>query len=186
MKYIVKSEKIEIPKGVTVEVKSRVVSVKGPKGTLVKSFKHIKAEVEVNKKENAVYIHIYMTTYKQGAVLFTLRSHIYNMIQGVSTGYRYKMHEVHKYFPIDLQVKDNSVHIIKYLGQRDIKVIPLPEGIKGSKNPKDAGEIYLDGCDNELLGQTCSKIYQSCYPKNKDIRKFLDGIFISERGLNEA
>ena len=109
MKYIVKSEKIEIPKGVTVDVKSRVVTVKGPKGTLVKSFKHIKAEVEVDKKEHAVHIHIYMTTYKQGAVLFTLRTHINNMIQGVSTGFRYKMHEVHKHFPIDLQLKDNAV-----------------------------------------------------------------------------
>lgn len=183
MKYIIKTDEIEIPKGVTVDAKARVVTVKGPKGTLVKSFKHIKAEIEVDKKENKIRIHIYMTSYKQGAVLNTLRTHIKNMINGVTSGYRYKMHEVHKHFPIDLQIKDNAVQIIKYLGQRDVKVIPLPEGIKGSKNPKDAGEIYLDGCDNELLGQTCSKIFQSCFPKDKDIRKFLDGIFVSEKSL---
>ena len=66
-----------------------------------------------------------MNTYKQGAILYTLRSHITNMIKGVTSGFRYKMHEVHKHFPIDLQVKDNAVNIIKYLGQRDVKVIPL-------------------------------------------------------------
>ena len=141
MKYILKTEKIVIPKGVTVTSKARVLVVKGPKGTLTKSFKHIKAEIVVHEekdehtgeKQNVVRINIYMNTYKQGAILYTLRSHINNMIKGVTSGFRYKMHEVHKHFPIDLQVKDNAVNIIKYLGQRDIKVIPLPEGITCQK-----------------------------------------------------
>ena len=46
MKFIIKTEKIVIPTGVTVESKARVVTIKGPKGTLKKSFKHIKAEIE--------------------------------------------------------------------------------------------------------------------------------------------
>ena len=193
MKYILKSEKIVIPDKVTVESKARVVTVKGPKGTLKKSFKHIKAEIEVKKEknehtgamENVVRINIYMNTYKQSAVLYTLRTHINNMIKGVTSGFRYKMHEVHKHFPIDLQIKDNAVNIIKYLGQRDVKVIPIPEGIKCTKNPKNPSELWFDGIDCDLLGCTCSKVFQSCYPKNKDIRKFLDGVFISERSLLE-
>ena len=193
MKYILKTEKIVIPAGVTVEVKARVVTVKGPKGSLKKSFKHIKAEIEVKKEknehthemENVVRVNVYMNSYKQSAVLYTLRSHITNLIKGVTSGFRYKMHEVHKHFPIDLQIKDNAVNIIKYLGQRDIKVIPIPEGIKCTKNPKDPSELWFDGIDPDLLGCTCSKVFQSCYPKNKDIRKFLDGVFISERTLLE-
>ena len=121
MKYIIKTEKIIIPEGVTVTAKARVVTVKGPKGTLTKSFKHIKAEILVHKEtdehtketHDVVRINIYMNTYKQGAILYTLRSHINNMIKGVTSGFRYKMHEVHKHFPIDLQVKDNAVNIIK-------------------------------------------------------------------------
>ena len=191
MKYILKTEKIVIPAGVTVESRARVVTVKGPKGTLKKSFKHIKAEIEVKKEENehthevenVVRVNIYMNTYKQSAILYTLRTHINNMIKGVTNGFRYKMHEVHKHFPIDLQIKDNAVNIIKYLGQRDIKVIPIPEGITCTKNPKDPSELWFDGIDCDLLGCTCSKVFQSCYPKNKDIRKFLDGVFISERSL---
>jgi len=193
MKYILKTEKIVIPAGVTVEVKARVVTVKGPKGSLTKSFKHIKAEIEVKKEknehthemENVVRVNVYMNSYKQSAVLYTLRSHITNLIKGVTSGFRYKMHEVHKHFPIDLQIKDNAVNIIKYLGQRDIKVIPIPEGIRCTKNPKDPSELWFDGIDPDLLGCTCSKVFQSCYPKNKDIRKFLDGVFISERTLLE-
>ena len=52
MKYILKTEKIVIPKGVTVTSKARVVTVKGPKGTLTKSFKHIKAEIIVKKEQD--------------------------------------------------------------------------------------------------------------------------------------
>ena len=148
MKYILKTEKIVIPKGVTVTSKARVVTVKGPKGTVTKSFKHIKAEILVHEevdehtkeKHNVVRINIYMNTYKQGAILYTL-------------------------------------------GQRDVKVIPLPEGVSCQKNPKNPSELWFDGIDCDQLGCTCSKVFQSCYPKDKDIRKFLDGIFISERGL---
>ena len=52
MKYIIKTEKIVIPTGVTVTSKARVVTVKGPKGTLTKSFKHIKAEIIVKKEKD--------------------------------------------------------------------------------------------------------------------------------------
>ena len=191
MKYILKTEKIVIPSGVTVTSKASSNNAMNPHPVTTKSFKHIKAEIIVKKeqdehtKENqdVVRINIYMNTYKQGAILYTLRSHINNMIKGVTSGFRYKMHEVHKHFPIDLQVKDNAVNIIKYLGQRDIKVIPLPEGITCQKNPKNPSELWFDGIDCDQLGCTCSKVFQSCYPKDKDIRKFLDGIFISERGL---
>ena len=52
MKYILKTEKIVIPSRVTVTSKARVITVKGPKGTLTKSFKHIKAEIIVHKEQD--------------------------------------------------------------------------------------------------------------------------------------
>ena len=54
MKYILKTEKIVIPAGVTVDCKARVVTVKGPKGTLKKSFKHIRAEIIVQKESTNI------------------------------------------------------------------------------------------------------------------------------------
>ena len=41
MKYILKTEKIVIPEGVTVDCKARVITVKGPKGTLKKKILNI-------------------------------------------------------------------------------------------------------------------------------------------------
>ena len=39
----------QVPEGVTVSVEHRVVTVKGPRGELVRDFKHIRAEIEVVK-----------------------------------------------------------------------------------------------------------------------------------------
>lgn len=179
MKYIIKDTKVQIPKGCTVSVKSRVVTVKGPKGTLSKSFKHIKVEITVEKDE--VHVKIYMNTYKQSSVLHTVATHIKNMLNGVTNGFRYKMHEVHKHFPIDLQVKNNAVQIVKFLGGRDVKIIPLLDGVTAKKNPKDAGELWFEGIDVDKIALTCSRVFQSCTAKMKDRRKFLDGIFTSDK-----
>ena len=190
MKYIVKTAVVHIPKGCTIEVKARTVTVKGKKGTLTKSFKHVKVDMELTQnketKEQELHLHIYMNTYRQSSILHTIATHIRNMVNGVTNGFRYKMHEVHKHFPIDLQVVNGNLQIIKFLGGRDVKMIPLGEGVTCKKNPKDAGELWFEGSDVDQIGLTCSRIYQSCAAKNKDRRKFLDGIFTSEKQVIEA
>ena len=39
VKLTLKKDRVEVPDDVTLEIKSRIISVKGPKGELVKSFK---------------------------------------------------------------------------------------------------------------------------------------------------
>ena len=43
-------------------------------------------------------------------------------------------------------------------------------------------ELIIEGTDIELTSRTCALIHQICLVKNKDIRKFLDGIYVSEKG----
>ena len=121
MKYLQKTEIIDIPSGVKVTAKSRVVTVKGPRGEITKQFKHVKIEIEV--KDNKIYVHTYMTTYKQSAILYTIASHIKNMIKGVTVGFRYKMHTVKKHFPIEVGIKDGAVEIGRFLGERNVKTV---------------------------------------------------------------
>ena len=179
MKYLIKSEKIEIPKGVTVTAKSRVITVKGPKGTVTKNFRHIKAEIDI--KENEILIHTYMTTYKQSAILYTIASHIKNMIKGVTVGFRYKMHTVKKHFPIEVAIQDGKVEIGRFLGERSVKVVPLLDGVTCKKNEKDNDELWFDGIDIDKVSLTCAHVFQSCTVHDKDRRKFLDGIYVSEK-----
>jgi large subunit ribosomal protein L9e len=41
--------------------------------------------------------------------------------------------------------------------------------------------IPVEGNDVQNVSQSAASIHTSCLVKNKDIRKFLDGIYVSER-----
>ena len=48
MKQIVTNQTVKIPEGLTVTVKSRLVTVKGPRGVLKRSFKHLALDIRVS------------------------------------------------------------------------------------------------------------------------------------------
>ena len=48
-----------------------------------------------------------------------------------------------------------------------------------SSDVKD--EVQISGNDVDKVSLSASQIYDSCKVRNKDIRKFLDGVYISER-----
>jgi large subunit ribosomal protein L9e len=56
MKYISQERDIVIPEEVTVTVKSRVVTVTGPRGTLVKNLAHVPMELVQGKKTLTVKV----------------------------------------------------------------------------------------------------------------------------------
>ena len=91
------------------------------------------------------------------------------------------MHLVKKHFPINFDIEGEHVKIGRFLGERKVKGIKLLEGVKCSKNEKNNEEIYFDGNDIEKVSLTCSLVYQSCKIINKDVRKFLDGIYVNEK-----
>ncbi len=99
---------------VSVEVKSREVTVKGPKGTLSRSFKHL--SVDIQKVEGGLKVDLWFGTRQNVATIRTVCSHIENMITGVTKGYKYKMRFCYAHFPI-------NVSCVKEAG-KDIEVIP--------------------------------------------------------------
>ena len=52
--------------------------------------------------------------------------------------------------------------------------------ISESKAQKD--ELILEGTDIENVSQSAASIQGACRVRNKDIRKFLDGVYVSEKG----
>ena len=76
---------------------------------------------------------------------------------------------------------------INFLGEKLIRRVQMAEGVdvEASKNVKD--ELVLTGNSLENVSQSAADIQQICRVRNKDIRKFLDGIYVSERGnIEEA
>ncbi len=163
--------------------------VKGKRGTVTKSFKHLRIEIvpgeEVNPTTKKVVkfldVSTYMTTYKQSAILYTVASHIRNMFKGVTVGYRYKMHIVKKHFPIEIKINPDSIEIGRFLGERIVKVVKLLDGVTCQKNDKNNEELWFDGIDIDKVSLTCAHVYQTCAVHDKDKRKFLDGIYVNEK-----
>ena len=68
---------------VTLSVKSRIVTVKGKRGTLVKSFKHLNIEMAKVGK-NRLRIDIWFANRKELACLNTVVGHLKNLFKGVT------------------------------------------------------------------------------------------------------
>ena len=67
---------------VEVSIKSRVVTVKGPRGTLTKSFQHMDLEI-VKVGKNKLRVDVWFAKRKQLACVKTICSHIENLFKGV-------------------------------------------------------------------------------------------------------
>ncbi|KDE05705.1 60S ribosomal protein L9-A [Microbotryum lychnidis-dioicae p1A1 Lamole] len=190
MKQIYKEEELVIPEGVKVAIKARIITVTGPRGTLQKNLQHVDMSMRVTvpseravKPQHKVKLVVWHGGRKHVACLRTVRSAIENMIQGVRYGFLYKMRLVYAHFPINaiISADKTSVEIRNFLGEKIVRNIPMLEGvtIEESKNVKD--ELLLAGNDIDKVSQSAAAIHGSCLVKNKDIRKFLDGIYVSEK-----
>ncbi|KYR00348.1 60S ribosomal protein L9 [Tieghemostelium lacteum] len=184
MKHIKSSKTVKIPKGVTVDVKGRSVKVTGPRGVLKRDFGHLSVDIQkVGTSE--ITIDLWFGNRKQIACIKTVASIIENLITGVTKGFEYKMRFVYAHFPINVTVVDGgkTVEIRNFFGEKIVRKIPLLEGITCIRSEKVKDEIVLTGNDLENLSQSCANIQLRSVIKYKDVRKFLDGIYVSERNV---
>ena len=191
MKFLLTEEFVKIPDGVKVSVKARVVTIEGPRGKIVKNFKHVACDFKTAtlnlkaRKGKHVHIQMWFGRYKQTCQVNTLAGIIKNMFIGVTKGFVYKMRTVNNHFPINAGIaKDGkSIEIKNYLGGKARFNIKLFEGCKveNSKFLKD--ELIFTGIDNQGLAQSCAQISQCCDIGRKDDRKFLDGVYVQYKGL---
>lgn len=64
-----------------------------------------------------------------------------------------------------------------------VRRVPMLEGVSIIMSTAQKDELILTGNDINNVSQSAASIQQSTAVKNKDIRKFLDGIYVSESGL---
>ncbi|MCJ1311485.1 60S ribosomal protein L9A [Agyrium rufum] len=186
MRFIHSQESLTIPDGVKVHIKSRLVIVEGPRGRLTKNLSHLSVNFNQPLK-NTINIELHHGARKGVATLRTVKTLINNLIIGVTKGFKYKMRYVYAHFPINVNLEKNEdglyeVDIRNFLGEKIVRKVTLQDGvdIEASKNQKD--ELQLTGNSLENVSQSCADIQQICRVRNKDIRKFLDGIYVSEKG----
>ncbi|EGO52908.1 60S ribosomal protein L9 [Neurospora tetrasperma FGSC 2508] len=187
MRYIHSEETLEVPENVKVSIKSRIVTVEGPRGKLVKDLSHIAVNFSVIKK-GIIGLEIHHGNRKNVAALRTVRTIINNLIIGVTKGFKYKMRYVYAHFPINVNVEKNAetgnfeVEIRNFIGEKIVRRVVMQPGVDVEISKAQKDELVLSGNSLEGVSQSAADIQQICRVRNKDIRKFLDGIYVSEKG----
>jgi len=182
MKTILSSRFVQIPENVEIGIKARTVTVKGPRGTLTRNFKHLNVELKrVSKKK--IRVNKWFGSRKELSCVRTICTHIENMIKGVTLGFKYKMRCVYAHFPINCAIQEENklLEVRNFLGEKFVRRVYMKDGVTVTASPKVKDELILEGNDIELVSQSAALVQQSTTVRNKDIRKFLDGIYVSEK-----
>eukprot|EP00922_Rhytidocystis_sp_ex-Travisia-forbesii_P019718 GHVS01029134.1.p1 GENE.GHVS01029134.1~~GHVS01029134.1.p1 ORF type:complete len:191 (-),score=20.19 GHVS01029134.1:318-890(-) len=184
MKNLYGSQTITIPEGVTVKIHSRVVQVKGKYGDLTRSFRYLPVDVKLIAGGAKIKVEMWFERTLRQASLRTLCTHISNMFTGVTKKYQYKMRFVYAHFPINSNITDEgaTIEIRNFLGEKRVRIVKMLPGVKVDRSANVKDEIIITGQDVELVSRSAALIHQSTLVKRKDIRKFLDGIYVSEKG----
>jgi large subunit ribosomal protein L6 len=167
---------VEIPENVEGTLDGRVVTIKGEKGELTRDFSH--APIKIHLDGKTVTVQASWPRKKEAALVGTVRSHIQNMIKGVTTGFTYKLKIVFSHFPITVKVVGNHLTITNFTGERN----PRKAKIMGETKVILKGEdIIVQGISLDDVSQTAANIQNSTKIKSKDPRVFLDGIYVYEK-----
>lgn len=169
-------ETLDIPKGVSIVLKKRMLHFDGPLGKTHKNFRAIPVDIKVS--DDKITIKAQGKRKRDYAILHTARSIIRNICEGLIIGYTIKMKIVFAHFPITVKTDNGMVLIENFQGEHaartakivgDVKVVPKGEDVILT------GRVWTD------VTQTAANIEQHTKVKNKDHRVFLDGIYAYEK-----
>ena len=164
---------VEIPEELDLKLDGRRVTVSGGKGEVVRDFSHTRLEMAL--EGNQLRVWAVNPKKRESSLVNTISTHVRNMIKGVTEGFTYKLKIVFVHFPMTVRVQGRKVMIQNFLGERR----PREADIMGSARVSVKGDdVIVEGVDIEDVGQTAANIQRATKIRRKDLRKFLDGIYV--------
>jgi large subunit ribosomal protein L6 len=145
---------ISLPPKVEVKVASdNIVTVKGPKGTLMQK---VDPEIQVNIEDGQVIVNRPTDQKRHRALHGLYRALINNMVHGVNEGYLSQMELV----GVGYRVENQGNLVTFTVGYSHPIIFSIPEEIKVTTGMEKGSPPYikLECIDKELLGQVCAKI----------------------------
>lgn len=155
---------VQLPKGVTVNIRGHEIEVTGGKGTLKRD---LNPQVKVEVVNGTIRVSAMGDGREGGALQGLTRTLINNMMVGVTSGYTRVLEISGVGYRAD--VKGQILHLS--LGYSHPVEFKLPEGIAASVDKQN--RITLTCIDKELLGQIAAKIraFRRCDPyKGKGVK----------------
>ncbi|HKI76620.1 MAG TPA: 50S ribosomal protein L6 [Candidatus Bathyarchaeia archaeon] len=170
---------VSIPDQVSVQIEGRTVKVKGPLGSLQEDLSHLPVSIDVD--DNKVRLETSWPRKREIGMLGTAAAHVRNMLKGVTQGYRYELRTVYAHFPVTVKVDEKAkvLKIENFTGEKTPRYAKIVEGVKVDVKGED---ISVEGIDLKSVSQTAANIQDSTKIKKKDLRVFLDGIYVSGKG----
>ena len=165
-------EEVKVPEGVEVKLTGKTVEVSGPKGKLTRTFDI--PGIGLKREGESIVVEATLPRRKQHAAVGAIKSHLLNMMKGVTEGFTYKLRIVYAHFPITVKVEDKRALIHNFLGERSPRVAKIVGDV--NVQVKD-DEIIVEGINKEEVGQTAFNLEQATYVKRRDPRTFQDGIY---------
>ncbi|MCA9477532.1 MAG: 50S ribosomal protein L6 [Nanoarchaeota archaeon] len=169
-------ETIPLPEGVSASFDESIVTVKGAKGEVSRSFLHPKIDVKVTA--DAVEFSVKRYSKAEKKMLNTFIAHLSNMFKGSMEGHEYKLKICSGHFPMNVSLKGNELEVKNFIGEAVPRKIAFKEGVEVKM---DGDIITVKGLDKELTGQTAASIEKLTRRNGFDRRIFQDGIYIIEK-----
>ncbi|XP_061015112.1 large ribosomal subunit protein uL6-like [Dama dama] len=157
-------------------LKGRTATGKGPRGTRWRDFNHINVAFSLlGEKKKRLQVDKWWGNKKELVTVCTICSRVQNMIKSVTLGFCYKMRSVCAHFPIDVAIQENGslAEIENFGSEKYIHRVQMRPDIAYLVPQAQEDELSLEGNHMELVSDSAS---------HKNIRKVLDGIYVSEKG----
>jgi large subunit ribosomal protein L6 len=159
---------IAIPEGVTVDIKGSEVTVKGPKGELIRRFD---PDMAIKLEDGEIVVERPTDLRHHRAIHGLTRALVNNMVTGVSEGYEIRLQIIGTGYRAEMQGEELKLS----LGfSHDVIVVP-PPSIKFEVEDRGA-LVIITSINKELIGQVAADIRKLRPPepyKGKGVR-YLD------------
>jgi len=165
---------LKLPSEANASFNGKFLTIKTSKAEIKKEFANYR--VEIQAKDNKIVLVGKPNTRKTMSVVKTAIANIKNMVEGALYGYKVHMKIVYSHFPITTQV-DKDIFLVKnYLGEKFPRKATIREGVKIENKGAD---ITVTGYNKDNVTQTASSVEQMVRIKDKDIRRYQDGVYIT-------
>ncbi len=171
---------IDLPEGITAEVRENTISVKGAGKEATRQLKT--NGISFKKENNSIVVIGKPSSRKINAVVNTIASHINNMVSGLENEYVYKLVVVYSHFPMNVTIKGKIIEIKNFVGEKKPRNAKIVEGATVTIKGKD---VVVKSHSKEAAGQTAANLENATKVRGKDKRVYQDGIFIVKKGLQE-
>ncbi len=175
---------VPFPPTVKLSLTGTTITATGPLGSVRRPFPADTIALATANGVATLTLRIPANRKRAKALLYTWERHVTNLVGGVTAGVEAKMKIVAAHFPMKVQVREHTLVIENFLGEKYPRTAPLDPGVSAKV---DGEFVILDGYDVEHVGQSAANIERTTHIRDYDPRVFQDGIYLIERAhLKEA